>query len=71
MLPEQSRSLASGLGLFSFIKKWGGGGRKGIMDFAMFYWADGCRGNTLASFLTLCHAQLLLSGKDGEWSDEG
>lgn len=69
MLPEQSRSLASGLGLFSFIKE--GGGKKGIMDFAMFYWADRCSGNTLASLLTLFHAQLWLSGKDGGWSDEG
>lgn len=46
-------------------------GGKGIMDFAMFYWVDGCRGNTLASLLSLYRAQLWLSGKDGGWSDEG
>lgn len=54
-------TLASGLGLFSFMKEGGGG----IMDFAMFYWVDGCRENTLASLLTLHQAQLWLSGRDG------
>lgn len=45
MLQEQSRSLASGLGLFSFIK--GGGG---IMDFAVFYRVDRCRGEHVGLF---------------------
>lgn len=66
MLLEQSRS-PQGWDCFHLLKKGGGG----IMDFAMFYWVDGCRGNTLASLLTLYQAQLWLSGKDGGWSDEG